>query len=276
MELSLKDLFKNMDVLVLPVFKYDETLANLDLCTNFVAYARKTYGIVLGCMRDDPYRFVCPNWWFNRFVTSRSGRPMRLTPSYITKEYGGGFNVPDFAMKRALEQLSSYPGINDRTHYKLDNGILLKGFEGVEAKYLALSPSDIDGIRTNYIPVDMMPKSLEIAYKVVLSKSNWQVVEEYHNAVMEKYPGFTFFKSGMNVVEQVLAHLDSAGYYIASVLDSNRDRIKGANNVNQNYVSSLDFREEFEKVYGDKVSHYFENILKNKDHACSIKMYYQF
>jgi hypothetical protein len=201
---------------------------------------------------------------------------MRLPASYIAKEYKEGVTDRDYAEKRVLEQLSSYPSISDRTHPKLDYGIIFKGFEGkVDPVYMAANPSDIDGIRTNYICLDMMPKSLAESYKSVCSKRNWDKVEDMMVALQKKYPNFTYFKAGMNVIEQALAHIDSAGYYIASILDKNRDRISGAEYGLNDYKCSFDYREKLEKAYGkEKVSHYFDDILISRKHAQEIKMCY--
>lgn len=268
--------YTNMDVVVYPKFKYDETTANMELCTDFVQYVRSRYGLVLGNIENTPNRFVAPNWWFNRFACTRSGRPMRLPATYIATEYKDGITDEDYAAKRVLEQLSANPGVADRTHFKLDQGIIFTGFEGgVDPSYMALNPADIDGIRMKYICLDMMPKSLSMAYTSMFRNHKWKAVEDQLEALQKKYPGFTFFKSGMNLVEQALAHFDSAGYYIASVLDLNREAIAGAVNVDRDYKCSFDFRAEIEKQFGkEKVAHYFDDILISRENAKKIKMCY--
>ena len=267
--------YANMDLTVMPRFKYDETTANVTYLTDFMKYFRTTYQITIGRVVEDPNRFGCANWWFNRFVGSRSGRPMRLTRSYMIFKYGDVSKIKNFDKLRVLEQFSSYPGLSDRTRAKLDQGVVFPGYEmPFEPSYMAINPSDIDGERTKSICLDMMLKSLNESYKAVVHKHNWHNVEDLLAAYQNEYPGFTFFKAGMNVVEQTLAHLDSAGYYLASVLDRNRNLISGAVNVEKDYVCSFDYREQLESKYD--VKHYFKDLLVSKKKANEQKMCYIF
>ena len=215
--------YANMDLTVMPRFKYDETTANVTYLTDFMKYFRTTYQITIGRVVEDPNRFGCANWWFNRFVGSRSGRPMRLTRSYMIFKYGDVSKIKNFDKLRVLEQFSSYPGLSDRTRAKLDQGVVFPGYEmPFEPSYMAINPSDIDGERTKSICLDMM----------------------------------------------------LAGYYLASVLDRNRNLISGAVNVEKDYVCSFDYREQLESKYD--VKHYFKDLLVSKKKANEQKMCYIF
>lgn len=90
-------------------------------------------------------------------------------------------------------------------------------------------------------------------------------------------------KMGMNFISQILANLDSAGYAFASGF-VNCKKLNNLGEVKMKYVSSFDYADQLInrfKKYKDEdgislVEHYFHSVLRSKDNAADLKLYYKF
>ena len=255
---------------------YNEDTANVSLVTDMLLYVRKTWGMVFGRDTYIQGTFHGFGWSWDQFVGTRP-TPIRMPRPYI--EQNKLISSKIFTEQKIMEQVAAYPGVTNRIAKKLREGTMYKiGETNCDKKFVAMNPSDRSGYRANGIDLIKCNENLAEAYLAFIAKGKsikgWVKTDMMVEEFQERYPDVKLFKEGMNVYEQFLAHLDSAGAFFNRACELYD--VKGLVNLKETYVNSFDFEEQIRAVYGNKVKHYFDDILKNKKNAINLKMVYQF
>lgn len=254
---------------------YNSSVANEELLMDMVLYVRRTCGVAFAPKTQIKGDYCCNLWEWDQF-TNVKRQPISMPRPYIYENKLISEKV--FAEREVMEKLWCYPGLPNRNKKKLREGIALKiGHAGVDSRFVAMNASDRSGDRTNGVELSKINMNLREAYLSFIDKgkgNGWGFLEKMTLEFHKRYPEVQLFKAGMNVQEQLLAHLDSAGYFFNRMcVDLN---VRNLVNIKETYVSSLNFEQQIRGIYKDKVAHYFDDILQNHQHAEDIKMRYKY
>ena len=255
---------------------YNEETANVDLITDFMYFVRRTYGMIFAKDMFVKGSYLGFNWAWEYFLGTKR-TPIRMPRAYV--EGNKLISQKIFTERKIMDLMTAYPGISRRTSKKLKEGILVKiGESNCDKQFVSLNPGDREGLHTNGIELVKVNEDLRQAYLAFIAKGkregSWDQVHQMVEEFYRRYPEQTLFKEGMNAEEQFLAHLDSAGAFFNRACEMYD--VRGLVNLKETYVCSLDFKEQIKGVYGKRVAHYFDDILKNRTNAINRKMCYSF
>ncbi len=259
------------------VTNYNEKTANTFLITDYVYYIRKTFGLMFAPEKNS-FNYGTLSWAVDQFTCCRR-TPIKMPRPYI--EGNQLVSRLNFTEKSIMEAYIAFPGINNNNKVKYNLGIRSKAYErNFDSRYIALNPSDRAGNNSYVLSFENINSDLEKDYEKFISNANmrnWKMIHDMIKKYKEDVPnGPSICKEGMTVEEQFLAHLDSAGAFFNKGLHEYCEE-NGIPCYKDTYKCSLDFEKDIRKAYGeDRVGRYFDVILKNKDNAANIMMYYKY
>ena len=270
---------KAFENVVLKFSNYNEATGNTYLITDLMYYIRKTLGITFG-PSNVPYDLKRWTWGYamDQFKGCRK-TPIKMPRAHIEQNQLVSRLV--FTDWHIMKTYATFPGIPNNNKKKYGQGIRLKAYEtSADTRFMALNAGDRSGDRSYMLAMGNINADLEEDYKAFINRSKSKMWDQIHKMIdvykQEVPNGPSPCKEGMTIEEQFLAHLDSAGAFFNKGMDE-YCRENNLVSFKDTYKCSLDFEEEIRKAYGnERVGRYFDVILKSKEEAAKIMMYYKY